>query len=838
MAENDGRPLAENEPASESVNVNEGVQTGSPIATKHEATGLELRDSSANNSTEERPHEQAQSDIESDESSGLSDDAKESLRTAIEKGDHDEVKRMVAREDAIDIELAYDLPDAMDSKHITPLMLAVIRGQTKIVELLLKLKAEVNTSTAGWRALDFAFLNDQPAIAETLLKNGAGIGVRNTIMERTSLHWAADRGFLNCVKLLVKKGADVNVANYLHVTPLHVAISKGHIKIVEILLESGANIEAVDNDEWNCLHYACRANQTEIVKLLLEKGANKSHILNGIDNHGCTPLQIAGESDVETVELLLQQPGIEVAIRDADGDTPLSQAAWDKNHEVMLRLLTSDKYFPKDPVRSQACLSTSLETERILPVLEQIVEYSLYKTEAQFEAMIFWAVSNGHVEFVRENCLAGVEMKPLTRKVGDTTWLHIAAKYGQEEMIIYLLREGFELETVAVDGITAFHLVAESGNSNAAITLCAETLRKSCNDNILRLAQLIIQKDDQGKSPLSLCVRGHHKDTERLFSNMLRLFVSEHGSHDNRIFQTHPNEANQLLELAAELGEPGDEKFLAILFDAWFDSPKEDVKGWTVLHLAVYHRQVVPVWWLLSNGSHLGSKEMQHAKEISSSRRKSEDDNANRNNKKSEENEENKQLRLLIAEMLHNPPPIASHMDQDDEGFPNPPRISHDVLRPNALEGAIIDVHRKEGQDKLDLQFKQEDLSKIIYDSGPGEIMSTARNKNWRDLHSLKENINERLNKNTKTSGLGTHLTSDKDSQRQPSILTEDPIAGDVSVKKHPKKTTEDEKSAKHPDSLAYRWIHIPTNDVWTPFHKYTVIRHRQMLTLMPRCVW
>lgn len=812
MAENNGRLPAENEPTPESVNVNDAVQTGSPIATEDVATGPEQSENSANDWTEERLHEQTQSNIESDESSGLSDDdsaAMENLRTAIEEGDHDEVTRMVAREGAMDVELAYDLPDFMDSKRVTPLMLAVIRGHTKIVELLLKLKVEVNTSTAGWTALDFAFLNDEPAIAETLLKNGADVGVRNRFIEKTALHWAADKGFLGCVKLLLKKKADVNTTNYLHVTPLHVAISKGHIKIVEILLESGANIQAVDNDEWNCLHYACRANQTEIVKLLLEKGANKSHILNRIDNHGCTPLQIAGHSDVEIVELLLQQRGIEVAIRDADGDTPLSQAAWDDNHEVMLRLLTSDKYFPKDPVQSQACLSTSLEAERILPVLKEIVEYSVYETEAQFEAIIFWAVSNGHVEFLRENCLAGRELKPLTRKVGDTTWLHIAAKYGQEEMIKYLLREGFELETVAVEGITAFHLVAESGSMKAAELLCMEIYKKHCHDSMLRLAQLIIQKDDQGKSPLSLCVRSHHKATERLFWDMLKLFVKEHGSHEHRIFETHPSEANQLLELAAELDKPGDEQFLATLFDAWFDSPKDDPKGWTVLHLAVYHRQAVPVWWLLSNGSHLGSREMQRAKEISSNRRKSEEDE-NRNNK-NEENEENKELRLLISEMLHNPPPIASHMDQDDEGFPIPPRISHDILRPDALEGAIIDVHvhRKEGQEKLDLQFKQEDLAKIIYDSGPGEIMSTGRNKNWRDVHSLKENIHERLNKNARKSGLGTHLTSDRDSQRQPSILTEDPRAGDASAKKHPKKTTEEEKSAKHPDSLAYRWMKV-----------------------------
>lgn len=71
MAGGNSQLSAENAPPPDSVN--ETVQISSPIATEHVATGSKQRESSANVSTKEQPHEQAQSDTESDESR-LSDD--------------------------------------------------------------------------------------------------------------------------------------------------------------------------------------------------------------------------------------------------------------------------------------------------------------------------------------------------------------------------------------------------------------------------------------------------------------------------------------------------------------------------------------------------------------------------------------------------------------------------------------------------------------------------------------------------------------------------------------------------------------------------------------------
>ncbi|XP_064395739.1 uncharacterized protein LOC135342805 [Halichondria panicea] len=53
------------------------------------------------------------------------------------------------------------------------------------------------------------------------------------------LHWACDRGNLNMVKLLVKRGADVNIEDTDNQTPLHYAVSCDHHAVISYLLQVG-----------------------------------------------------------------------------------------------------------------------------------------------------------------------------------------------------------------------------------------------------------------------------------------------------------------------------------------------------------------------------------------------------------------------------------------------------------------------------------------------------------------------------------------------------------------------------------------------------------------------
>ena len=59
--------------------------------------------------------------------------------------------------------------------------------------------------------------------------------------DRTALSFAADRGSVEIVKMLLERGADVNAKDtFYNATPMVWALDKGHVEIVRLLLEKGA----------------------------------------------------------------------------------------------------------------------------------------------------------------------------------------------------------------------------------------------------------------------------------------------------------------------------------------------------------------------------------------------------------------------------------------------------------------------------------------------------------------------------------------------------------------------------------------------------------------------
>ena len=54
----------------------------------------------------------------------------------------------------------------------------------------------------------------------------------------TSLHLAAMAGFGNCIKVLIRNGADVNArARARMYTPLHMAVKRGYASVVDVLID-------------------------------------------------------------------------------------------------------------------------------------------------------------------------------------------------------------------------------------------------------------------------------------------------------------------------------------------------------------------------------------------------------------------------------------------------------------------------------------------------------------------------------------------------------------------------------------------------------------------------
>ena len=118
---------------------------------------------------------------------------------------------------------------------------------------------------------------------------GVDINHRYGNEKGTALHHAALKGHTEVVKALLKKGADVNLANNNGVTALHLAAREGKTDVVKALLKAGIDINVKANDGSTPLHHAAFHGHTELVEKLLEAGAN----VNIEASDGNTPLQDA-----------------------------------------------------------------------------------------------------------------------------------------------------------------------------------------------------------------------------------------------------------------------------------------------------------------------------------------------------------------------------------------------------------------------------------------------------------------------------------------------------------------------------------------------------------------
>ena len=113
------------------------------------------------------------------------------------------------------------------------------------------------------------------AAVKSLLDKGVDVNTKFRY-GATALSYAADKGHLEVVKLLLERKADPNVKDTFYgATPIIWAAQKGHAKIVEALLERGA--EGKDD----ALAIGASGGHVELVKVVLASGGLKAESLSG-----------------------------------------------------------------------------------------------------------------------------------------------------------------------------------------------------------------------------------------------------------------------------------------------------------------------------------------------------------------------------------------------------------------------------------------------------------------------------------------------------------------------------------------------------------------------------
>ncbi len=169
----------------------------------------------------------------------------------------------------------------------TALHRACIRGGSDAVRLLLARDSDVNAyDDEHLTPLHWAVKESQKHMVEVLLAYGADVNARDS-SDRTPLHLAAEQGDYEAVELLLNNGAAVNARDFNEQTPLYEAIGlwdtdEQHLKVVRLLLDKGADVTVLD---WLCntpLDHAGAPTSLEngqvsyrerVIELLEERGA-------------------------------------------------------------------------------------------------------------------------------------------------------------------------------------------------------------------------------------------------------------------------------------------------------------------------------------------------------------------------------------------------------------------------------------------------------------------------------------------------------------------------------------------------------------------------------------
>lgn len=276
--------------------------------------------------------------------------------------------------------------DAKDKVGWTPLHRAVENGQCKMVGLFISKGADINAKdtrelTPLNRAVgsDWGLKSNRKKVAGVLLSHGAEYTTRDVVwlgdikrvgellecnpvlandtsgMHREAVIFTAIReGHSGLVKLLLSRGARLDVRDIYGSPPLHVAAHAGHRDMVKTLLDSGADVNEKGAYGELALHWAAAKGHLEIAEVLADAGSqvNTKTTKQRIDmdtmmketadivKHGLKNLELREKARQATLMGSSLQIASLSRLAFAAGDTPLHSAVqW--GHGAIVKMLLS-----------------------------------------------------------------------------------------------------------------------------------------------------------------------------------------------------------------------------------------------------------------------------------------------------------------------------------------------------------------------------------------------------------------------------------------------------------------------------------------------------------------
>ena len=217
-----------------------------------------------------------------------------------------------------------------------PLVDAAKRQDSQAVRTLVEQQVDVNTAEAdGATALHWAAHWNDLDTAHLLLRAGANADVANDYGV-TPLALACTNASDAMVATLLAAGADATLARSTGETPLMTCARTGNVAAVRALLASGADVNAAEPAQaQSALMWALSAGHTPIARTLVDMGAD----VHARSASGFTPLMFAARMGDDEAARMLLAAGAGLNDTAEDGVTPLLVATVRGHTALALMLL-------------------------------------------------------------------------------------------------------------------------------------------------------------------------------------------------------------------------------------------------------------------------------------------------------------------------------------------------------------------------------------------------------------------------------------------------------------------------------------------------------------------
>ncbi|CAB0033879.1 unnamed protein product [Trichogramma brassicae] len=399
----------------------------------------------------------------------------------------------------------------------------------------------------------------------------------------TPLHWAVYHGVKNAAELLLRNGADPNVANKKGQTPLLLVIrhreAEDWVKLLfSISDEVNRTVQVDVRDKFGDtpLHTALRRKEKNeklcrIVELLLRRGADP----NSLDKEKLAPLHIIicmnKHIDVHLLKILFeasdeQHRRVQVDILDKSGNTPLHLALRYKNKDVAKFLLKNGA----DPNLADAEGSTSLHL-----ICQKFNDAALL--------LNLFDTSREQQRTVQVDA----------RDKSGNTPLHLALKKHNKKAFELLLRRGADPNLLNEEKLSALQIICM--NNHLGVDFL-KILFEASNKHRRSLVDI---QDKSGNTPLHLALTLRDKNTIE--------FLLKNGANPNL---TNCDGSTPLHVIAENKYDDDTIKTFFKICDDIKQTVKVDARdklGYTALQLAVVNLKPYNVDVLLNRGANLSS---------------------------------------------------------------------------------------------------------------------------------------------------------------------------------------------------------------------------------------